>query len=94
MEKDALEYIKQSHAQAERDAQQMKAALVNADRAAFGRLLREYLLVRFIMSSSDAGDEQRIEELARKSLVLQKGGKGCSGERQGYHLPEQQHCGG
>lgn len=75
MEKDALEYIKRSHEQAEQDAQQMKAALVSADRAAFGRLLREYLLVRFIMSSQDAGGEQRIEELARKSLVLQKGAK-------------------
>ena len=75
MEKDVLAYIRKSHEQAEIDARTMKAALIAHDRAAFGSCLREYWLTRFELTESHAQGEERIEELARKSLILQKGAK-------------------
>lgn len=73
MIKDALEYIRESHRQAERDAEGMRAALARKDRAAFNRALRDYLLSRFSLTSEQAGAEQDIEELARISLIAQRG---------------------
>jgi len=55
------------------DALRLKAALEKGDRAAFSGELYEYLLKRFGLSSLDADGEQRIEKLARISLVNQWG---------------------
>ena len=74
MGKDVLAYIQESRRQAERDALNMRAALFRDDRAAFEKSLREYLLIRFSLDGADVGDEQDIEELARRSLSVQRGG--------------------
>lgn len=73
--KDVLEYIRRSNKQAELDAAEMKASLEAGDKDAFYTDLFNYLITRFGLASIDIGGETNIEELARKSLIVQNGEK-------------------